>query len=249
MSYLTLSVPCSEAGREFTRYFFYKKHVSTDENSGRTLFVTNVPPHYNYEDITEIFSCFGPVESVDIQQVGSSKSAHVTYEEEPSIKRALAFKESHTQGDFKKADKKKKDQVENVPVQVSSSYGQSQPLGMKKWIAEYQSMRPQVDTLQLQVDKFTEAFDLRTEQEKKQGQEAEVDEEGFIKVKARRPSKLKRQSTDQPKKKKSKKNLVYFYSFERREEQRKNVEELQRKFQQDKVRIAKLTATRKFRPY
>ena len=36
------------------------------EAASRTLYVSNVPLNYNFQDLSSLFSCFGPVESVSI---------------------------------------------------------------------------------------------------------------------------------------------------------------------------------------
>jgi len=85
---------------------------------------------------------------------------------------------------------------------------------------------------------------------KKKLNEPEVDEEGFTKVTYKRSDKLRvRQKSKEKKPKKKSKIIPNFYRHQEREAKRKQIEELQAKFQQDKERIAKLTATRKFRPY
>lgn len=65
----------------------------------RTLFVTNVPPHFDFSDLVQIFSVFGEVEMAMVQDQEtaegqkqiSRRSAHVVFEEEESMTNALSI--------------------------------------------------------------------------------------------------------------------------------------------------------------
>jgi len=50
-------------------------------------------------------------------------------------------------------------------------------------------------------------------------------------------------------KKKKKYELVNFYSFQRREAKREQLAKLREKFEEDKARIEKMKAARKFKPW
>jgi ribosomal RNA-processing protein 7 len=56
-------------------------------------------------------------------------------------------------------------------------------------------------------------------------------------------------ATERAKKKQRKEGILDFYRFQRREARRNEVLELQQKFEEDKKRIAKMKAARKFRPF
>jgi len=61
-------------------------------------------------------------------------------------------------------------------------YGSRVPTGLSKYLQEYEANHPDINTLQGQVDKFMEAFDIRRLEERKRKNQPEVDEDGFTKV-------------------------------------------------------------------
>jgi len=100
MSYKIFPVSCSESGQTFTRYLYYKA-VNQGELEGKAIFVPSIPLHYDYQDISEIFSCFGAIDSVELQKKNRAVQAFVIFEDESSLKRAMEFQ-------YKVSKKKKK---------------------------------------------------------------------------------------------------------------------------------------------
>lgn len=45
----------------------YSDEPESDVKPDCTLFVINIPRSYNFQDVSDLFSCFGPVESVVFQ--------------------------------------------------------------------------------------------------------------------------------------------------------------------------------------
>lgn len=133
--------------------------------------------------------------------------------------------------------------------------------GMKKWIAEYRAKRPGLHVLQEQIDDFMAEFDAREEQAKRD-REAAAAEDGWTVVVNKGGRKKNTDesgisvgavdvtaATERAKKKQRKEGILDFYRFQRREARRNEVLELQQKFEEDKKRIAKMKAARKFRPF
>jgi ribosomal RNA-processing protein 7 len=132
--------------------------------------------------------------------------------------------------------------------------------GMAKWLAEYRAERPDPSQLQQEVDRFMFEYDRRKEQERLE-QEAEAnkpDEEGFVKV-MRRGRRLNtdgrvhvtaaRPLPSAAAPKPEDRAIANFYRFQRKDSKRQQLEQLQKRFEDDKRRIAQLKAHRKFRPY
>ena len=75
---------------------------------------------------------------------------------------------------------------------------------------------------------------------------SEPDEDGFITVTRREKGDVVEPET---KKINRAVNLEDFYKFQKREKREKKMEELRRKFEEDKIKIEKAKQGRKFKPY
>uniref|UniRef100_A0AAY5K1I5 RRM domain-containing protein n=1 Tax=Esox lucius TaxID=8010 RepID=A0AAY5K1I5_ESOLU len=245
---------------------FVKEHrvraeKTTHRPLDRTLFVLNIPPYCSESVIRELFSQFGPVQSVELREKpGSSENA--------TSKLAKYFTTAQKQGFvvgyivFQKATSiaAAKSHPHNVPLVVST---EQQPVwtGLKKWIHQYKQSIVQTDKLQEAVDAFMQDYDQRKNEEakrqKKQAEEQQEDEEGWVKVtrgkggaKARPHSEVANQKALQKEtRKRKRKELINFYTWQHRNTQKEHIAELRKKFEEDKQRIALLRAQRKFRPY
>ncbi|CAG8728319.1 314_t:CDS:2 [Acaulospora morrowiae] len=134
------------------------------------------------------------------------------------------------------------------------------PLGLDKWIKEYKDLRCDPKELQKEVDEYMRKFE-EAEQKRRQELEAkhnQPDEEGFITVTRTGRRNVNTDGTitvtaakpEEVKDLKPKnKELVDFYRFQTRETKRNRLVDLRKKFEEDKQKIAKLKANRRFRPY
>lgn len=73
---------------------------------------------------------------------------------------------------------------------------------------------------------------------------SEPDEEGFITVTRREKDEIVVE-----KKKNRAVNLEDFYRFQKKERQQKKMEELRRKFEEDKIKVTRAKENRKFQPF
>jgi len=138
--FCVLPVALAKSG---TLHLYFKKHSGGEEE---TLFVANVPFGWSSADVQQVFSCFGEVASSVILEPENPST--------PGAKRAL-LSFANTE-DFERALKTDM-QKTRQPFQAGSL-----PCGMQKWLAEYQTQRPAADKLQIQVDRFMEFFDQRS---------------------------------------------------------------------------------------
>ncbi|XP_024289088.1 ribosomal RNA-processing protein 7 homolog A isoform X2 [Oncorhynchus tshawytscha] len=234
---------------------------TTQRPLDRTLFVLNIPPYCSEGVIKELFSQFGPVQSVELREKPGSF-------EHSGPKLAKYFTPAQKQRFrvgyivFQKAIiiTAVKSHPHDVPLVVST---EQQPVwtGLQKWIHQYKQSFAQPDKLQEAVDTFMQDYDTRKEQEaERQKEEAEEqleDEEGWVKVtrgksgtKTRPHSEVSNQKALQKESRKRKrKELMNFYTWQHRNTQKEHIAELRKKFEEDKQRIALLRAQRKFRPY
>ena len=109
------------------------------------------------------------------------------------------------------------------------------------------------------VESFMAEYDKTVAESKEREEELnEPDDEGWItvtKVDKKKASRRTERRTEDggvgKKNRRKKKKLVLksFYSHQIREEKMNQVQELRKKFEQDKMKIAKMKSERKFRPF
>ncbi|RIA90590.1 ribosomal RNA-processing protein 7-domain-containing protein [Glomus cerebriforme] len=133
-------------------------------------------------------------------------------------------------------------------------------LGLSRWLQDYRLHRPDQSKLQEEVDEYMCKFE-EAELERHKALEAKLnqpDEDGFIMV-----TRVGRRSTNtdgtitvtaaKPEEIKSlkpkNKEFTDFYRFQKREAKRNKIIDLRKKFEEDKEKIAKLKAARRFKPY
>jgi ribosomal RNA-processing protein 7 len=254
-----------DADGAVTHHLFYKKQAgapvestggsdgweSADAGGGdRSLFVVNVPWNWDYSDLQACFSCFGNVESAVLTKAT---------EESPLPPGILTSRRSPEGGrravvTFETSVEMEATLTSKMSKLVQPYQAPSAPGGMASWMADYDSVRPDVEKLQTQVDRFMEAFDASTVS-KKRGRAPEVDDEGWTMVgggkkKQRRnlmPREvLEEESARQQKKKKGDK-VVHFYKFQQRQEKKDQLADLRRKFEEDKAKLALIKEQREKR--
>lgn len=245
----------------FAHHIYYKKQrvkkkppVSWDgeeeeDTSERTLFLANIPPNYDYSDVMNVFSSFGDVASVIFQSDSTNpvppgvltsrrtstqgcQRAELIFASDESMQEALNASLANTR----------------QPCQEGTKLG-----GTAKWLAQYEKNRPKSKTLQLQVDRFMESFDMRVKAAKAANDGPLVDEDGWTVV--RNTSKRRRlllpKGVEETERKKNKGDQppMNFYKHQKIQKRRDQLAELRRKFEHDKLKIASQTATRKFNPF
>lgn len=138
---------------------------------------------------------------------------------------------------------------------TESSY--EELVGTQKWVAEYKNRYPDEDKLRAECEKYMDEYDAREAEKLKREKEMfeTPDDEGWVTV--TKSNKMgaslesaaeKKKQYDQKMKKKLKETL-HMYSFQEREQKKETLATLKKKFQEDKDKIAKMKALRKFKPY
>ncbi|CAB4480955.1 hypothetical protein RhiirA5_408172 [Rhizophagus irregularis] len=168
-------------------------------------------------------------------------SAHIVFQNSEGLKKALEM-----------TQKKRIWTIKDV-VEIPS-------LGLSRWLQDYRLHRPGQIKLQEEVDEYMRKFE-EAELERHKALEAKLnqpDEDGFIMVTrvgrrsantdgtitvtAAKPEEIKNL-------KPKNKELTDFYRFQMRETKRNKLIDLRKKFEEDKEKIAKLKAARRFKPY
>jgi len=115
-----------------------------------------------------------------------------------------------------------------------------------------------MDEMEKRAEEFMDAFNKEKDNETKREKEMEgvPDEDGFIKVTRhgknkglKRTEETEKRGHEHIRSRKKKNELKDFYTFQYREEKRKNIADLQAKFEEDKKKVKEMKIARKFRPY
>ncbi|XP_073703867.1 ribosomal RNA-processing protein 7 homolog A-like [Garra rufa] len=237
-----------------------RSESNTNRPLDRTLFVLNVPPYCSQSVITDVFSRFGSIQSVELNEKPGPSESSDTESEYFTAKRRQCFRVAYIVFEDPSSVNAAKRHPLNAPLIVSTA---DRPVktGIRKWIQQYSDSLINSSSLQQDVDQFMNDYDRRKQEEaERQKEEAEQqleDEEGWVKVKrGNRGVKVRPHSEtadertlQKEKKKKERKELQNFYSWQHRNTQKEHIAELRKKFEEDKQRIALLRAQRKFRPY
>ena len=235
----------------------------------RTIFCANIPPWATTESIKRIFQLNGVIEHIYFQCQPSVGPP------EPQRKNDNIFPTSpdsdpyHVESGFKFAYivferssgvKNAMSKMDLSKVHVASTAENPILLGVRKWNAEYNQQWLDKSEIKKNIESFMTNYD-QTVAETKQREEqlTEPDDEGWVTVTkvakkkaTRRTEKGDEEGASTGKKgRKKKKKLVLqsFYSHQIREEKMSKVQELRKKFEQDKLKIAKMKSDRKFRPF
>ncbi|KAF9480187.1 hypothetical protein BDN70DRAFT_877942 [Pholiota conissans] len=143
-----------------------------------------------------------------------------------------------------------------------------EPSGLAHYRALYDSLRPPLDAVRAFADSSIELYEYELAKSKQKSKyrkgEAVVDEDGFTLVTrggaygktlgggvgvASKRFQRSGETARNRGNKKAKKEKEGFYAFQKAEKQRSNLIELKRKWEEDKVKVEKLKAARRFKPY
>lgn len=246
-------------------YFYYKPHSDRNKLTvPNTLFIINIPIYFIESQIQHVFTRFGSV--VDVQFVFDSiqpnmnithesrtygtKHALVVYGSNDSIDTAMCYTHdpSHDTDSYS----------------LSWSSDPSVHLGISHYITQYHSQRPNIDTLQLQIDTLMNTFDIHKQQSKHNVDEPVVDSDGFQLVtynnknqyntnKLLKVDELRSDDTvtgeAKRKQKRKQKQVIFLYQHQLHENKSNKLQLLQQQFQHDKLKINQLKSKNKLNPF
>ncbi|KAJ3063563.1 Ribosomal RNA-processing protein 7 A [Podochytrium sp. JEL0797] len=213
----------------------FKRHQAKDADSSTTVFVCNLPVDATAQHLQHLFRRCGAIEEIRMGDKG--RTAHVEFGDDEGVARCAAMRQRR--------------RVWSVGSEEEES---THVVGIAKWIAQFIAAHPPLATLQAQADAHMEQYDAMQDAHRRDLlQRREMpDEDGFTLV--HHPKNIKKkvvpyEEKQEPKKKQKKLEKVDFYRFQMREAKRTQLVELRTKFEEDKKRIEKLKANRKFKPY
>ncbi|CAD6184819.1 unnamed protein product [Caenorhabditis auriculariae] len=223
-------------GGKFTceRHLFLKKDVSREA----TLIVSNIPSYLPEGSVTALISQFVPYpiaeSAIQRSSAGSWSQGQLTMN--------IAFEKARSCPS----------RLEKLPRQT--------PSVLKDSISLYERIFPSAEQMEQATAEYMSRYDEIQEDSKREARKrfTEPDEEGWVTVtkgskKVAKAVKLKKDDIPLlggiPKgNKKPKKVDLAFYSFQVKQNKLKKANELLRKFEEDKKRVAQLKQARNFRP-
>lgn len=237
-------IPTHVAGRASLSQLFARQHVSRADDATlpakRTLFVLNVPLHCSADALAAAFDRKGTRPTVHLHdEAVDHRSAHLVFDDPAALKRALAPKK---------------------PIELPSAHAER---------AAASSAPPPRETLLRRVSAFMEHFEAQ-ERERERAADAmhnQMDDDGFVLVTRKKTGRNTSTETatgatvqvaatsggdepgsGPPKKKRKQMDTADFYHFQQHEKKREQLLKLREQFEQDKERIARMRASRKFKP-
>ncbi|KAJ2134201.1 hypothetical protein IW136_004731, partial [Coemansia sp. RSA 678] len=181
------------------------------------------------------------------QLLGSGSSAHIVLLEAGELANVMSLKSGS---------------ITKWPSRDTDSTNPLDYRGISRYLYEHRASRPPLDLLKTEVDSFMAKFEeSQYERDRMLAQQQNVpDADGFVTVVRRgRHTKntdgavsVKVLSAEDAREAGAKKKEVVFgnmYKFQMRERKNNQLVELRKKFEEDKVRIARMRQARQFRPY
>eukprot|EP00051_Salpingoeca_urceolata_P007509 m.98230 g.98230 ORF g.98230 m.98230 type:complete len:255 (-) comp15268_c1_seq1:162-926(-) len=233
--------PAKPQHQFFIRAHTSRKNDDTQFPSSRTLFVANLPLNPE-EALSAVFSQFGNIHKCVLSWQSSRHESDIPdqYRNSPnSIVRRGRVQVAHI------VYKKAKGVASALSCRfVKNSLPPPNPTGMEKWRQEFDALRQDPAELQAAVDAAVATFEDEQARTKAAALAKATTDDGWTVVTAKR-----KDEPAKPKKKKKKKELTNFYRFQRIEARKEQIAQLRRKFDEDKLRMAAMVQSRKFRPY
>ncbi|XP_014790144.1 ribosomal RNA-processing protein 7 homolog A [Octopus bimaculoides] len=247
---------------EVIRHLFIKPHSTRDADpqrpKNRTLFVINIPPYVNKKCLENFFLKCGKIENIFLCNKPTTDPVSVEVSKyipntEPLMCYKVAYVVFQNENCVTKAMKIFKD---NVGILIKEKEYLTQNTGVKKWCKDYAGNSENTDVVKKELNDYFKEYDEKQELEKQKlkRKTEDTDAEGWMKVtklskvKANQP-KVSRYIKRKQKKKRTEAHLLDFYTFQMKETQQNRIQELRKKFEEDKQKIALMKAARKFKPF
>ena len=217
-----------------------------------------MPFYFTERELTELFACFGAVEQSVLLSSSVAAAAPPAFPSDIPIPPPAHFYYRSARVIFSSAASVTAAMTVDLTGSVQPHLAPSaSPSLLHRLRASYQQSLPDVAVLREQIDRFMSAFDSQQKEEEstRRRQTEHADEEGWTLV--RRRGKRGREEAQQTamdavklreEKRMRKLETVSFYRFHSLQKKETQLQELRRKFEEDKQRIAAMKQSRTFAP-
>ena len=233
-------------GSAFARHVFSRAPSKNAEGAAEALFVAAVPSGWSEAHLRELMTThFGEVEEASLVVLDSAPDVAgglVTFADAKSAKRALA---AAVRG--------------RAPLDPPNSLARA--VGLEAWVADFRDARPGAETTQRRVDDWFAAFEEEEQRKARVAAASAAADDGWTVVEAKRG---RRKTSDGEEHDRGRQRSFgdggrrrpvnrpapaeETFTASSSEKRRGELYELKAKFTLDKERVAKLKASRKFRP-
>lgn len=246
-------------------YLYYKPE--TNNNIDNALFVINIPYYYTEQQLYNIFSQFGKIENVEFiyntlqpihkiniySHASCKRFANIVYSNNDAVHNAMLY-------DYSTDNSMQYEWTIDTTSDIQS-------IGIDKYINQYHSIRPNIDTLETQINQLMSVFDQQQSLLKQGNNNNDidqpiVDEDGFTLVRYNKTNllqpKLKKMDTYKPnknltgeaKRKQQRKNkqVIFLYKHQRKQKQNQQIDMLRKQFQSDQLKLKKLKQKNMLKP-
>ncbi|CAG7835295.1 unnamed protein product [Allacma fusca] len=240
--------------------FFVKVHHQAEANAkkpnGRTLLITNVPAFISKFNLLAMFKAFGEIEEIYLHQTPTTAIPEPEDILFPNRKQTIrGFRVAYIVfRDVKSIREITELKTNDISPLISSRVKG----GLGEWAKAYNSRIVSEPRLEENIKEYMQNFEKgeilrRAEERMKEG---EPDEDGWINVtrrgKGKRSGAIRTEKMEErlkAKKKRWEKKLVNFTPTQIKESRVKQLEDLKKKFEEDKQRVSVLRQQRKFKPF
>ncbi|XP_003737692.1 ribosomal RNA-processing protein 7 homolog A [Galendromus occidentalis] len=243
-------VPNGSAHEVFVKLDKSPSNEAVSGFRGRTLLVTNVPPWMGKDELRSLIDPFDSEHIFVQREAGSFKaSSDSGMEDYTGFKVAYVVLRSKSEAIEVLTRKIKK------PIAVYQDRG-TELVGMRKMVESYIKKFEPRSKLEATISEAIAQYDRAQEEEKKAAEKLHApDDDGWITVTrhGKRPviprtEAVQSRLLEKEKLKDKRKKLKDFYTFQAKRSKLNELEELRRKFAEDKRKVALLKMKRKFNP-
>ncbi|OXA41721.1 ribosomal RNA-processing protein 7 homolog A isoform X2 [Folsomia candida] len=243
---------------EVIREFFVKIHDVSEPTRrkplGRTLLILNIPPFVYEKNIRQMFSAFGKIDEIFLHQKPTLSIPNQANKYFPSEKELVdGYKVAYVVfSDIRSV--KELIQIKTNEIEPLLLNGEIHA-GMRKWIDDYNSQIIDPAVLEEDVKQYMIEFEKQEIRRKAaEKQASEPDDEGWVTVtsQGKRAGTKRTESTQEKlkaKKRRMEKAVLNITPAQIKATKAKQLEELKKKFDEDKQKIALLKQQRKFKPF
>lgn len=262
-NYLTLKVKFPKDTKHSHTIFFKPHNLQQDLlPANKTLFVAGLPFYITNASIKQIFSPLGKITAVYLNNTPAFPKKTTPKKSKIDPYKSLIFTDTNNylysyvvfddEFIFEILNKLSLDSIDK-PIKCITGIVKT---GLSKWIDEYKAIRLSPEIFEKRIRKYMFNYDKEKlrESEALKIETNQPDKDGWITVTKKtrkriaksqlRPNKLRRLKS-----RKKQKELLNFYKFQLRDEKKKQLTELQKKFEEDKMKVEDMKAKRKFKPF